>query len=593
VGTDWERYGRAALRREKLPRLSFADAVGLSDTTNITDSSANDIFERIVRNAGLGVADAELLAVVAVAELDPQAPRWIADLGEERGVLTVGLLRALLGDSMAARLGEDAPLRRAALVDVAAGGPLATAAVGLPRRVAWALMGELSLDPGLPPDTDVVLADGPGGVGRVLVSGPDRVRRLAAAAEALAGIGFLACAPPDDERAWRALVAQASVVGAGLILDLRAPAPGGQQGESLDALCRRWVERAAHLPIGLTAADPIPLDGLPEGPWVEVDPEPAAITDQEWFAQYGEVPVPARRPDAGQLRALANLPGAGPQRLASGALLRHARRVTPRVGWGDLVLPPAQERRLRDLADRYRHRERVHEQWGLPLFPSPGVVALFSGPSGTGKTTSAEVIASELGVEMFRVDLSALVSKYIGETEKNLEEIFSAAHAGDFLLLFDEADSLFGTRSAVTDARDRYANMEVSYLLQRLETYDGLVVLTSNFQGNIDDAFLRRIHVSVHFPMPTPEDRARIWDRCLASAPRREVDLGYIAKTFELSGGSIRNAALTAAFLAAARAGEIGMVELLTAVSQELTKLRKRVTTDQFGRWAAEVDGLV
>ena len=170
---------------------------------------------------------------------------------------------------------------------------------------------------------------------------------------------------------------------------------------------------------------------------------------------------------------------------------------------------------------RYRYRSVVHDEWGLPLYPSPGVVTLFSGPSGTGKTTTAEVIAHDLGVDMFRVDLSALVSKYIGETEKNLEEIFSAAHAGDYLLLFDEADSLFGTRSKVTDARDRYANMEVSYLLQRLETYDGFVVLTSNFQGNIDQAFLRRIHVTVHFAVPSVEDRVRIWERSLGGAPAR------------------------------------------------------------------------
>jgi SpoVK/Ycf46/Vps4 family AAA+-type ATPase len=217
-------------------------------------------------------------------------------------------------------------------------------------------------------------------------------------------------------------------------------------------------------------------------------------------------------------------------------------------------------------------------------------VALFSGPSGTGKTTTAEVIAHELGVDLFRVDLSALVSKYIGETEKNLEAIFSAAHAGDYLLLFDEADSLFGARSKVSDARDRYANMEVSYLLQRLETYDGFVVLTSNFQGNIDQAFLRRIHVTVHFPGPDAGDRERIWDRCLAGAPREGLELGFVAEKFELSGGSIRNAALTAAFLAAGRGQAVGMTHLLEAVSQEMAKLGQRPRSDQFGRWAGMLE---
>jgi SpoVK/Ycf46/Vps4 family AAA+-type ATPase len=275
--------------------------------------------------------------------------------------------------------------------------------------------------------------------------------------------------------------------------------------------------------------------------------------------------------------------------VATGTLLKHAKRVTPRVGWDDLILPPAQATRLHDLIGRYRGRRRVHDDWGLPLFPSPGVVALFSGPSGTGKTTAAEVLAGELGMDLVRVDLSALVSKYIGETEKHLEEIFSAAHSGEYLLLFDEADSLFGSRSKVEDAKDRYANMEVSYLLQRLETYDGFVVLTSNFQGNIDSAFLRRIHATVHFMVPDEADRARIWRACLADAPTRDLDLGFVAAQFDLAGGAIRNSALTAAFLAAAADQPIGMLHLLRAVAEELQKLGRRPTPGQFGRWAGEL----
>jgi SpoVK/Ycf46/Vps4 family AAA+-type ATPase len=187
------------------------------------------------------------------------------------------------------------------------------------------------------------------------------------------------------------------------------------------------------------------------------------------------------------------------------------------------------------------------------------------------------------------VDLSALVSKYIGETEKNLEEIFSAAHAGDYLLLFDEADSLFGSRSKVTDARDRYANMEVSYLLQRLETYDGFVVLTSNFQGNIDQAFLRRIHVTVHFAVPSVEDRMRIWERSLGAAPLDDLDLAFVADKFDLTGGSIRNAALTAAFYAASGGRKITMVDVLLAITQEMIKLGRRPNDDQYGRWLGEL----
>jgi SpoVK/Ycf46/Vps4 family AAA+-type ATPase len=156
-------------------------------------------------------------------------------------------------------------------------------------------------------------------------------------------------------------------------------------------------------------------------------------------------------------------------------------------------------------------------------------------------------------------------------------------------LLFDEADSLFGSRSKVTDARDRYANMEVSYLLQRLETYDGFVVLTSNFQGNIDQAFLRRIHVTVHFPVPTADDRERIWKRSLGNAPTDQLELAFVAGKFDLSGGSIRNTALSAAFFAAAQNEPVGMKHVLRAVSQELGKLGRRPTDDQFGRWLPEV----
>ena len=548
-------------------------------------------FARIVRYAGLAELDATVLALGAAIELDDATAQL-------QPALTIGALRSLLGDEAAAAVADDAPLRRAALVRLTGTGPLGATTVQLARRVAWALLGDLSLDPELPADLELALApvEESDGADRLMASGPDRVRRIQAATRATAGSAFLVVTPPYDEHGWETLVAQATVVGAGLILDL--PVRTEERPEPLGPVTRRWLDRADHLPIAVCAADPVALESLSRQRWSEIVATETDATAEEWSAVFGDAPLPSRRPSAGQLRSLEVVAADVPdpvhalRRLASGSLLRHARRVEPRATWSDLILPAPQQRQLRALLDRYRLRDRVHEDWHLPLYPSPGVVALFSGASGTGKTTSAEVIAGELGVDLFRVDLSALVSKYIGETEKNLEEIFSAAHAGNYLLLFDEADSLFGSRSAVTDARDRYANMEVSYLLQRLETYDGFVVLTSNFQGNIDDAFLRRIHATVQFPMPNAADRARIWDRSLADAPRGDLDLGYVADTFELSGGSIRNATLTAAFLAAGRDQPIGMVELLTAVVDELTKLRQRVSSGQLGRWADEVAGL-
>ncbi|GAA4708003.1 ATP-binding protein [Nocardioides conyzicola] len=603
--TDDER-ARLAGRPERLGP-SRADVVAAFEP--LLDEARKDLlaeldqdttFGRIAGYAGLGELDATVLALCAAAELDEEVGQLVGAAGREpeRRALTVGALRAMLGDGAAAAVADDAPLRRAALVRLSGTGPLGGTTVQLARRVAWALLGDLSFDPELPTDLEVALGpdDESDGAHRLLTSGSDRVRRIQAATRATAGTAFLVVTPPYDERGWETLVAQATVVGAGLILDL--PARSEDRPEPLGPVTRRWLDRATHLPVAVCASDPVSLDSLSHQRWSEVTADGPDVNAEEWGAVFGDAPLPSRRPSAGQLRSLEVVaedlpdPVRALRRLASGSLLQHARRVEPRASWSDLILPAAQERQLRTLVDRYRLRDRVHDEWHLPLYPSPGVVALFSGASGTGKTTSAEVIAGELGVDLFRVDLSALVSKYIGETEKNLEEIFSAAHAGNYLLLFDEADSLFGSRSAVTDARDRYANMEVSYLLQRLETYDGFVVLTSNFQGNIDDAFLRRIHTTVQFPIPNAADRARIWDRCLADAPRGDLDLEHVAGTFELSGGSIRNAALTAAFLAAGRDRRIGMVEVLAAVVEEFTKLRQRVSAGQLGRWGDEVAAL-
>src|SRR4030095_12722278 len=190
-----------------------------------------------------------------------------------------------------------------------------------------------------------------------------------------------------------------------------------------------------------------------------------------------------------------------------------------------------------------------------------GITALFAGPPGTGKTMAAEIVAGSLGLDRYRIDLSAVVSKYVGETEKNLERIFRAADQGDAVLLFDEADALFGKRSEVRDAHDGYANVEVAYLLQRLESYAGLAVLTTNLRGNIDEAFIRRLDCVIEFPLPEEAERLRIWPLALPTeAPLdASVDLQFLARKFKLAGGHIRNIALTAGFLAAEDAHSIGM----------------------------------
>ena len=214
-----------------------------------------------------------------------------------------------------------------------------------------------------------------------------------------------------------------------------------------------------------------------------------------------------------------------------------------------------------------------------------GVNVLFAGPSGTGKTMAAEIIAADLGLELYKIDLSSMVSKYIGETEKNLDRVFTAAREANAILFFDEADAIFGKRSEVKDAHDRYANIEVGYLLQQMERYDGVVILATNLRKNMDDAFIRRLHVAVEFPFPEEADRLLIWRKVFpAQAPLAgDVDLAFVAKQFKLTGGNIRNIALLAAYLAADEGDTITMRHVMRALKREYQKLGKLVTAAEFG----------
>ena len=216
-----------------------------------------------------------------------------------------------------------------------------------------------------------------------------------------------------------------------------------------------------------------------------------------------------------------------------------------------------------------------------------GVTALFAGDSGTGKTMSAEVIARDLGLDLYTVNLATVVDKYIGETEKNLERIFAEAGGVNAVLFFDEADAIFGKRSDVKDAHDRYANIESAYLLQRLETFDGLAVLASNLRANIDEAFTRRLDAIIDFPAPTPELRRALWLHCLA-APlplADDLDLDFLAESFEMAGGNIRSASTTAAYLAAGAGSPVSMQHIIAAVEQEYRKLGRLVLEREFGHY--------
>ncbi|MGR4882469.1 ATP-binding protein [Streptomyces sp. LARHCF249] len=270
-------------------------------------------------------------------------------------------------------------------------------------------------------------------------------------------------------------------------------------------------------------------------------------------------------------------------------LERLARRIEPAVGWSDLVLPDATRQELAELALRARHRDRVLGGWRMRPGGGRGrgVIALFAGDSGTGKTMSAEVVAGELGLDLYVVELSTVVDKFVGETEKNLERIFTEAAGVNGILLFDEADAVFGKRSEVKDAHDRYANMESAYLLQRMESFDGIAVLTTNLRANLDEAFTRRLDVIVDFPVPEADQRRALWDRCLGTElPRADdLDLASCAR-FELAGGSIRACAVTAAYLAAEAGRPLTTADLATAVRREYRKLGRLVLPEEFGAWA-------
>ncbi len=249
---------------------------------------------------------------------------------------------------------------------------------------------------------------------------------------------------------------------------------------------------------------------------------------------------------------------------------------TDRFTWDDLVLPPSTTRQVRAVGAAVRGRRTVYETWGLQnrVASGLGVKALFAGGPGTGKTMSAAVVARDLGLDLYKIDLSAVVSKYIGETEKNLDRIFAAARGSNAILFFDEADALFGKRSQVTDAHDRYANIEVAYLLQALEEHDGVVVLASNARKHIDEAFARRLHYIVEYPLPDETLRERLWRGIYPAATPLgdDVDLRFLARQFAISGGDIRNVALDAAFLAAADGHVITMRHLVEAMARQSVK---------------------
>jgi vesicle-fusing ATPase len=258
------------------------------------------------------------------------------------------------------------------------------------------------------------------------------------------------------------------------------------------------------------------------------------------------------------------------------------------------MLPPKQAGQIDEVIHAMRQLTSVHYEWGTArAWNESGITVLFAGPPGTGKTMGAEVIARALDLPMYRIDLSQVVNKYIGETEKNLRRLFDAADASDVILFFDEADSLFGKRTEVKDAHDRYANLEVSYLLERMERFKGLAILATNRKKDLDEAFLRRLRYLIEFPLPGPEERQRIWSQCIPeNVDASALDFAFLAQRIPLAGGHIR-AIIFHACLACSQPGgsrALTMPAVLRAVRSEYEKLDRAFSLDQFRPWTAQLD---
>ncbi|TET13156.1 MAG: ATP-binding protein [Dehalococcoidia bacterium] len=272
-----------------------------------------------------------------------------------------------------------------------------------------------------------------------------------------------------------------------------------------------------------------------------------------------------------------------------------ARRIQPKAAWEDIVLPRDQRTQLREIANYVKYRHIVFADWNFEqkISLGKGLNILFAGPSGTGKTMASEIIANELGLDLYKIDLSTVISKYIGETEKNLDRIFTEARNSNSILFFDEADAVFGKRSEVRDSHDRYANIEVAYLLQKMEEYDGIVILATNLRKNLDEGFARRMHFSVEFSLPEEPDRLHIWQGIFPSeAPLAgSLDLNFMARQFKVTGGNIKNIALGAAFLAAGDGATIKMEHLIRATKREYQKIGRLCTDVDFAKYFDLVKG--
>jgi hypothetical protein len=579
-------------------------------------------IDRLAAIFGLTSFERDILLLCAGVEMDSALAAQCADAqgSSQHAAPTFGLALATLADPHWSALTPAGPLRRLRLLDADPARGLTVAPLRIDERILHYVAGINLLDPrlasllvsALPPEA---IAEEHHELSRNIApyfTAPSAAHASGAPSSAHAPIVHLYGDDPDGQRDTAALAAAQAgrhlfATRAGEI-----PAEAAALEQLLLLVSRESILLHAALLVECGTAE---FSG-PVRSLIDRLAAPAVITSRDPFqtsrtlARY-EVnkPRPAEQkrlwqqalgPAAHQLNGfLDNLAGqfrmsahaihatgsmygvAGPHAIWSGCraaaqprLEELAQRIAPAATWDDLILPETQKATLHQIAVQARHRMKVYETWGFAARGRRGlgVSALFSGESGTGKTLAAEVLAAELGLDLYRIDLSAVVSKYIGETEKNLRQVFDAAEEAGALLLFDEADALFGKRSEVKDSHDRYANIEVGYLLQRMEAYQGLAILTTNLKSSLDRAFQRRLRFMVEFPFPGSAEREAIWRRAFpAATPTDGVNPAALAH-LKVPGGSIRNIALNAAFLAAAANQPVSMAHLLEAAHLEAGK---------------------
>lgn len=587
VGDDLAKQGLS------LPGFKSRDALEKETDKNLSSAwkllesemSGKSLFATAIRLARADKHDAALIAVLSAVEIRPERRRVVAGLGGKTdGTVTLGVLSHVLPESLTAAA-PDSRLMRSGFIHVSESGAWATREIHLASSLVWSLLGVQDRDPELPIDIEHISGvAGSGDAQVILVAGPDRSARRRRALMRLGAERAIALKGTDESTNWAAVVREATLCGAAVLVDVVDLVP---------PRIKWWIERANHLRWGILSENQIPLEQLPDRAWVDDQISDRVASAASVLQQMGGALGAGHRLTFTQLDqirkslpALGGDPSHAARRLVTGDLDRLTTRIRPSRSWDDLVLPVEDFERVRMVAARYRHRDTVLDEWGFKPIPSAGVVAMFSGPPGTGKTMSAEVIAADLGLDLFKVNLATMVSKYIGETEKNLEQLFDVADTGNVVLLFDEADSIFGKRSEVSDAQDRYANLEVSYLLQRIERFDGLVILTTNLSSNIDNAFLRRIHVVVDFQAPDEGERRTLWLKALPNdAPQNEVDIDFCAR-FKLSGADIRSVSLGAAFRAADEKKSISMSHVVTALFDEMRKQGRLVERSSFEPYA-------